>query len=118
MRRAALVMIGALLVAGTLAAQGHDNTREKAVKAEVRIDTPLRVGTVTLAPGDYRIVCDREHMKFIRTSDMKSVEFPCKGRALDKESDVTVMSTDKDKNGNRYVTKLLLRGSVVEHIFE
>ena len=118
MVKAALAMIAALLVAGTLAAQGHDNNKEKTAKAEINIDAPLRVGTVTLPPGDYRIVCDRERITFTRTVDKKSFEFPCKGRELAKKSDVTMTATARDNQGVLYLTKLLLRGSIVEHVFQ
>lgn len=117
MMRATLVTIGMLLVAGTLAAQGHDNSKEKVARAEIAIDAPLRVGSVTLSPGNYRVVCDRHEVKFTK-SDGKSVQFPCKGRELDKKSDMTVTATALDKQGVRYMTKLLIKGSTVEHIFE
>jgi hypothetical protein len=118
MRKAAFVMIGALLVAGTVWAQGTGNTKERPSKADIQIDEPLRVGSVTLPAGNYRIVCDHKHITFTKSADGKKFEFDCKGRQMDKESDVTVTGTALDKNGVRYLAKLLLRGSRTEHIFE
>ena len=118
MMKSALVTIGALLVVGTLAAQGHDNSKEKIAKGEFAIDAPLRVGTVTLSPGEYRVVCDRDQVKFTKTADGTTVQFQCKGRELDKKADMTVTATAVDKKGVRYLTKLLIRGSIVEHIFD
>jgi hypothetical protein len=118
MVRAAFGIMGTLLLVGTLAAQGHDNTKETTAKAAISIAAPWRVGTVTLSPGEYRIVCDRDQVKFTRTADGKVFQFPCKGRELDKKSEETVTLTTLDKNGVRYLAKLLIRGSIVEHIFD
>jgi len=118
MMRAAIGIMGTLLLVGTLAAQGHDNNKEATAKTAIEIVAPLRVGTVMLSPGEYRIVCDRNQVKFTRTADGKVFQYPCKGRELDKKADETVTLTTLDKNGVRYLTKLLIRGSIVEHIFD
>ena len=119
MKKAVSTLIGVLLLAGFVAAQGHDNMWEKKVKADMSVSAPLRVGDVTLPAGDYKVVCDRTTMTFTRKSDGKQLhQVACKGRALQKKADVTTASTRLDKNGVRILEKLTLRGSTIEHIFD
>lgn len=118
MRKAVSAILGVLLVAGTLAAQSHDNNTERKASDEMSVAADLRVGAVTLPAGDYRIVCDRTQITFTRTLDGKRFQVPCKGKDLPKKADITKVMTNVDKNGVRYLDKLLIRGSNVEHAFD
>ena len=119
MRNAIAAVIGFLMVAGIVAAQGHDNMREKKVSSDMNVSTPLRVGDVTLPAGDYKVVCDRTTMTFTRKSDGRQLhKVECKGKELPKKADVTTAATRIDKNGVRILEKLTLRGSNIEHVFD
>ncbi|HXT68738.1 MAG TPA: hypothetical protein VN700_03230 [Vicinamibacterales bacterium] len=119
MRNLISTVIGVLMVAGIVAAQGHDNMREKKVSAEMNVSAPLRVGDVTLPAGDYKVVCDRTTMTFTRKSDGRQIhQVSCKGKELPKKADVTTAATRIDKNGVRILDKLTLRGSNIEHVFD
>jgi hypothetical protein len=116
MRQALSVIFGVLL-AVTLAAQDHDNKMDKKVVADVSIGDALRAGDITILPGDYLVVCDRTKVVFTRKLDGKRYELPCKGTIMEKKAGATKMMTNVDKNGVRYIDKLLLAGSNVEHTF-
>jgi len=117
-RKLILFVLGLLVMAITVAAQTHDNGKERAVRDNVVLDSAMRVGTVVLPAGEYRISCDREVVTFVRTSDHKTmVEAKCKGRDLGRKSDETTMSTKIDPAGVRYLDTLQLRGSTIEHTF-
>lgn len=119
MKKVLSTIAGILLVTGVAVAQTHDNSHEKKVSADVSIGTPLRVGTAMLPAGDYKVVCDRMTITFLRKKDGKQVhQAECKGKEMEKPADVTTTSTKLDKDGVRYLDKLILRGSNVEHIFQ
>lgn len=118
MRKSFLLVIGLFVLAASLAAQTHDNMKEKAVKDSIVFSEAVRVGTVMLTPGEYRIACDRETITFTRASDAKKVvEMKCQGKDLGVKAPDTVAETNVDANGVRYLTKLLLHGSTIEHTF-
>jgi hypothetical protein len=117
-RRSLFFLLGILVMGVTLAAQTHDNMKEKKVSDTVTFSTDVRVGTTVLAPGEYRISCDRETIAFMRLKDRKNVaEVKCTGQELTRKSDETVVNTALDSNGVRYLKTLLLRGSTIEHTF-
>lgn len=116
MRQALSVIFGVLL-AVTLAAQDHDNKVERKVVADISVGDALRAGDITILPGDYLVVCDRTKVVFTRKADGKRFELPCKGNMMEKKAGATKMLTNVDKDGVRYIDKLLLAGSNVEHVF-
>ena len=119
MRKSLWTVVSLLALSGLLVAQGHNNAVEKKVSDMVIVVSDVRLGGDLLKAGEYRVVCDREHISFTRTSDGKRIlEKPCQGKELQKDSDITVMFTDVDRDGVRFVQKLLLRGSNVEHVFQ
>lgn len=118
MRKLILFVLGLLVMAITVAAQTHDNGKERAVRDNVVLDSALRVGNVVLPAGEYRISCDREIVTFVRMSDHKTmVEAKCKGRDLGRKADDTAMSTKVDAAGVRSLETLQLHGSTIEHTF-
>jgi hypothetical protein len=107
-----------MLIAGTLAAQTHDNKTEKTASGEMKLASSLRVGTETLPAGDYRVVCDRVHITFSRTDGTKVLELPCKGKELAAKSVTTNTVISVNPAGVRSLLKLTLAGSNVEHVFD
>lgn len=118
MRKTVLTVFAAVLVVGSLAAWSHDDAVERKASGEMSIDVALRVGPVTLPTGNYRVVCNRERVTFTRTLDGKRFEVPCQGTAAEKKYSETTFSTNVDKNGVRFLQKLFLQGSNVEHSFD
>jgi hypothetical protein len=118
MRKSLWTMVAVLALTGLLLAQGHNNATEKRVSDFVIVVSDVKIGTDFLKAGEYRVTCDATKVTFIRVSDGKRVlEKACQGKELPKDAETTVMFTDLDRNGARYVQKLLLRGSNVEHVF-
>ena len=138
MRRSLFVMLGILVMMGTLVAQTHDNATEKKVTDVISFTTDVRIGTVMLQAGSYRVSCDTKTMTFTRlvsgkdqewvaTLDAleqhdvqgaaKALEVECKGKHLTSAADNTVMSMSTDTKGVKVLDKLLLKGSNVEHTF-
>jgi len=107
-----------VLAGGFVLAQTHSNTTEKTVKSEFNISSDLRVGTVTLKAGEYRVQCDRETIVFTPVEGGKPVKFPCKGAELTTPSPQTELHMIKDPTGAFVLQKLLLKGSIVEHTFD
>jgi hypothetical protein len=119
MRKFAALLIGFAFVTGALVAQTHDNMTEKTGKETVTLASDLKVGSVLLKAGEYRVFCDTKTVTFASTADGKPVlEVPCKGALMSAKSDVTTMSTSLDKTGVRVLDKLTIRGSNVEHVFK
>ena len=119
MRKSLWTAVGLVALSGLLLAQGHNNFSEKKVSDFVIVVSDVRIGSDLLKAGEYRVTCDATKVTFIRMNDGKLVlERPCKGKELSKDVETTVMFTDLDRNGVRFVQKLLLRGSNVEHVFD
>ncbi len=107
------------LAAGiALAADSHDNTKEKKVSDEITLSQGVKIGNQQLEAGRYRVTCDRENIKFERIGGGKgeAVTFPCQGKELSAKSKTTELHVSS-ANGTRVATALLLRGSTVEHTF-
>lgn len=139
MRKSITVALGVLLAGSFVFAQSHDNVTEKSAKDVVTFTSDIRVGTVVLIAGEYKIACDTKTITFTRliagskdqeqkdlldpmsraqqVSNTKALEVPCKGAHLSEKVKTTVAEVAVDKNGVKYLDKLLLRGSNVEHVF-
>ncbi len=118
MRKSLFLVLGMILVTGILIAQDHSNTIEKKAGDEITISTDVRIGMEVLKAGKYRINCDREKVSFTRVSDGKKVlEVPCKGKEMTGKAEATEVHTAVDAAGVRFIEKLFVRGSNVEHIF-
>ena len=119
MRKALTAMLGFVAAATLVAAQGHDNATELKASGMMIVASDVRIGSHVLVAGDYRVVCDRHKITFVRLSNLKTaLEATCKGKALAAPSEVTILHTETRKDGQKHVVKLLLRGSNVEHVFE
>ncbi len=107
------------LVAGIgLAAESHDNAKEKKVSDEITLSQATKVGNQVVAAGRYRITCDRENIKFEKIGAGKNgaFTFPCQGKELQEKAKTTELHVTA-ANGERVATGLLLRGSNIEHTF-
>lgn len=110
------VLVLSLAAGTTLAAQVHE--KEKKATDEITISQPIMVGGQILAPGRYEISCNTSEVTFTRVSDGEKVlSLPCKGKDLGKKAENTEVHTDLNAQGVRVVSKLLIRGSNVEHVF-
>ena len=122
-----------------LTAQDHNNLKEKAAKDVIVFSSNVWVGTGLLMAGEYRVVCDKRKVIFTRLvaardqevmngldpvtrqhviSPKKLLEVECKGRELSAPSKDTQVETKVGPDGYRYLDKLYLRGSTVEHVFQ
>ena len=115
-----LLIAASLLVASAVAvAQQHVNSYELPVKGTLTVNGDVMLGTSTLKEGIYNYSCDRENITFANPNTGKTVlKVPCKGRELPAPSDVTTMSVTTEPSGKRVVTKLLLKGSNIAHVFQ
>jgi hypothetical protein len=139
MRKLFSLGVGLFIASGLVLAQSHDNMNEKPAKDTVTFASPVIVGSTVLPAGDYKIVCDRKTIVFTRlvagkdqegntlldpltaqnlVGSTKALEVPCKGRELKDKVETTVVELALDKDGNRHLDKLFLKGSNVEHVFD
>jgi hypothetical protein len=117
MKKMWIAALGLSLVAA-VALRAQDHGKEKKAIDEVTISTPIMIGGQVLAPGKYEVSCDTNEVTFTRLSDHEKVlTLACKGKDLGKKSEFTEVHSDLNPAGVRVVTKLLIRGSNVEHIF-
>jgi hypothetical protein len=138
MKKVFLLAAGFVSVVAVLTAQDHNNLNEKAAKDVIAFSSNVWVGTGLLMAGEYRVVCDKRKVTFTRlvaardqefmngldpvtrqhaVSPKKWLEVECKGRELSEPSKATRAETKVDPDGFRYLDKLYLRGSTVEHVF-
>ena len=139
MKKVFLLAVGFASIVGVVAAQDHNNATEKSAKDVVVFSSDIMVGAKMLKAGEYQVVCDRQKItfsklvsakdqEFVNTLDPvtkqhvikanKALEVECKGRALAEPSQSTQVDTLIGADGTRYLDKLYLRGSTVEHVFK
>ena len=117
MKKIWIAALGLSLVAA-VALRAQDHGKEKKSIDEVTISTPVMIGGQVLAPGKYEISCDTNEVTFTRLSDHERVlTVACKGKDIGKRAEFTEVHSDLNGTGVRVVTKLLIRGSNVEHVF-
>jgi len=112
-----LVLALVLVASPFFAANEHDNLAEKKAGSDMSVVQPMKVDGQQVDPGVYRIACDRTEVSFTRVKDGKVVaKTPCRGKELAAKAKQTEVYT-QELNGERVLTRLLLKGSTVEHIF-
>jgi hypothetical protein len=116
MRRALLAGLAVVLGTALVLAQDHSNNTEKLVKQTITLPSETRVGAVLLKAGDYRVICDRETIVF-QSHGKDILKAECKGEELSAPSPRNEVHTSPTDGGTRVLTKLLLKGSNVEHTF-
>lgn len=114
MKKVFLLGLALSLTTAVMLAQSHDNSKEKTVKQRITFATDVKVGNVVLKAGDYRVQCDREKITF---DGGQKAEFPCQGEELSALSDRNEVHTSDGSDGVRVLTRLLLKGSNIQHVF-
>ena len=119
MRKILPPLIGLFVAGVVLAAQTHRNTDEKVAKDSLTLTSNLKIGSTVIGPGDYTVQCDTKRITFTRKSDkVKSADLPCEGTLLSHKAEQTALHTSTNRNGERVLDRLYLRGSNVEHVFK
>jgi hypothetical protein len=139
MNKVFLLAVGLASVVGVLAAQDHNNITEKSAKDVVVFPSDIMVGPKLLKAGEYQVACDTHKVTFTKLVAAKDQEFingldpvtkqhvikankalevECKGRQLAEPRNDTQVETLVGADGTRYLDKLYLRGSTVEHVFK
>ena len=119
MRRFLLIAASLVAVSTGAAAQRHLNHYEIPVKGTLTVNADVMLGTSTLKEGTCNYRCDRETITFSNPNSGKTVlKVPCEGYELRRPAEVTTMLVKTDPWGKRVVTKLLLKGSNIEHVFK
>lgn len=116
MRKFLFLGLALSLTTAVVLAQSHNNDSEKTVKQRITFATDVSVGGTVLKAGEYRVQCDREKITF-NGSGGKG-EFPCQGEELSAPSDRNEVHTSQGSNGTRTLSKLLLKGSNIVHVFQ
>jgi hypothetical protein len=121
MKHVLVVLTALALVCGTaLIAQApaHHQIGKK-IRDEITIAQPVMVGNATLKAGQYEIICDGATMSFtfVDTGE-KVLTIPCHGKELANKATVTEVYIEPGPKGIGIVTKILLKGSNIEHTFE
>ena len=118
MRKFLLITAVLVFVSAIVAAQ-HVNMSETPAKGNLTVVSDVMLGTTVLKAGDYRFSCDRESITFANQATGKTaVKVPCQGREMTTPAAETVMHVATDASGKKIVTKLLLKGSNIEHVFQ
>jgi len=118
MRKVFLLGMALLFASAFVLAQDHKNSTEKIVKQTIDLLTDTKVGTEVLKAGEYRVMCNRETISF-RNSEGKTVlTAKCKGPEMSAPSDRNEVTTSPYQGDVRVMTKLLLKGSNIEHVFD
>jgi len=118
MRKFLLITASLVFVSAIVAAQ-HVNMSETPAKGNLTVASDVMLGTSVLKAGDYRFSCDRENITFSNQATGKTeLKVPCKGHEMQTPAAETVMHVTTDASGKKVVTKLLLKGSNVEHVFQ
>lgn len=119
MRKILPALIGLFAAGVVLAAQTHMNTEERVAKDSLTLTSNLKVGPTVIGPGEYTVQCDTKRITFTRKSDkVKAADLPCEGKLMSEKADHSVLHTSTDRNGQRALDRLYLRGSNVEHTFK
>ena len=120
MKHVLVVLTALALVCGTalIAQAPAQHHMGKKVRDEVTIEQPVLIGNVTLKAGQYEIVCDGMSMIFtyIETGE-KVLTVPCQGKELPNKASTTEIYTEAGPKGVAVVTRILLKGSNIEHVF-
>ena len=112
---AVFLALGLTLMVG-VAADNHSNSTEKKASDEITISQPVRIGSATLPAGRYRIACNKEQITFEQNNGKEKFSFPCRGKDLGTKATATEVHLNVGP-GEAVVSKVLLRGSNVEHVF-
>jgi len=118
MRKTVLISVVILIGTAFVAAQ-HLNSNEAPVKGTLTVASDVMLGTSVLPAGVYEYKCDRNNITFSKPNYGKEVlKVECKGTELAEPSPETIMVVTSNPAGQKVVSKLLLKGSTIEHVFQ
>jgi hypothetical protein len=121
MKQVLVVLTALALVCGTalIAQAPAHHALGKKIRDEITIAEPAMIGNVTLKAGQYEIICDGVSMTFtfVETGE-KVLTVPCRGKELANKADTTEVYVEPGPTGVGVVTKILLKGSNIEHVFQ
>jgi hypothetical protein len=109
--------LAVLLMAAPLIAQDHPVSHKK-VSDEITISTDVKIAGNFLKAGKYKIECDHVRIVFTNVDSGQKVDLPCEGPELGAKKPVTEVYIATADDGSRYINKLYLRGSPIEHVFK
>jgi hypothetical protein len=117
MRKLFLTVAAFAVVSAVVIAQ-HTNSHEVPVKSTLTVAKDVNFGPVQVPAGEYRVICDRERIKLTdRDSGKVALEVKCEGKELPAAATDTLLYTATAPGGGSVVTKLLIKGSNIEHVF-
>jgi hypothetical protein len=119
MKHVLVVLTALALVCGTaLIAQAPHHTGKK-IRDEITLSQPVMVGSTMLKAGQYEIICDGATMSFtLISTGEKALTVQCHGKELATKAASTEIYIDPGPKGIGVVSKILLKGSTIEHTFE
>lgn len=116
--RRLFLLVGALAFVSVVVTAQHSNITEKAVKSSLSVASDVYFGANLVVAGEYRVVCDRESISVADSKTGKlAFKVECKGREMPKAADETALYVSTDPSGTKKVSKLLIKGSHIEHVF-
>lgn len=110
-----------LFAGGSALAGEHHHEMKVGKKGDITFTTPMKVGNLTLEPGPYMFRHRMEGKKhFLRFTSMKTRihtgDVLCRLEPLDGKSKHTSV-TAIEENGFRRITRMVVRGEDVAHLF-
>lgn len=113
-----ILAVAALAFVSVVVAAQHHNATETPVKSDLTVGSDVLFGTTLVKAGEYKVVCDRE-MITLRDHDTGKValKVECKGRELPDVTPETKLYVSTEPSGKKVVSKLLIKGSHIEHVF-
>jgi hypothetical protein len=118
MRKFILAVAAVAFVSVVVAAQQHNNAMETPVKSDLTVGSDVLFGKSLIKAGEYKVVCDREMITLKEHDSGKvALKVECKGRELPSAAAETALHLTSDPSGKKVVSKLLIKGSRIEHVF-
>lgn len=113
-----ILAVAALTFVSVVVAAQHHNATETPVKSDLTVGSDVLFGTTLIKAGEYKVVCDRD-MITLRNRDTGKVALTveCKGKELADTTPETKLYVSTDPSGKKSVSKLLIKGSHIEHVF-
>jgi len=117
MRKFILAVVALAFVSAVVAAQ-HHNATETPVKSNLTVGSDAVFGKTLIKAGEYRVVCDREMITLSdRATGKVAFKVECQGKELADVATQTKLYVSTEPSGKKVVSKLLIKGSRIEHVF-
>lgn len=113
-----ILAVAALAFVSVVVAAQHHNATETPVKSDLTVGSDVLFGTTLVKAGEYKVVCDRETITLSNHDTGKvALKVECKGRELPEATAETKLYVSTEPSGKKVVSKLLIKGSRIEHVF-